>query len=300
MKTVWLASYPKSGNTWFRMLIANLRRDTPVDINDLPEQYGIASARGRFDNIMLFPSGLLTHDECDRIRPRVYEAMVTQRLAVEENEQDTEIDQVRFIKSHDAYTYTDSGEPLLGGAKGASAAILIVRDPRDVAPSFAHHGARTIDQTIALMGSPTSGFCDKTDRQHNQLRQQLGGWSRFHHGWLSQTDIPLHMVRYEDMKANTSATLSAALDFAGVSITPAEAARAAEFAAFDELKRQEDLAGFNEAPRPHVGSNFFRRGMAGGWRDELTSAQVAQIEGDHAAMMQRLGYGASETERMMG
>ena len=48
-RTVWLASYPKSGNTWLRMLIANLsaKDDKPVDINDLPERGGIASARGR-------------------------------------------------------------------------------------------------------------------------------------------------------------------------------------------------------------------------------------------------------------
>ena len=46
----WLASYPKSGNTWFRMLVANLSAtDKPVDINDLPERGGIASARGSFD-----------------------------------------------------------------------------------------------------------------------------------------------------------------------------------------------------------------------------------------------------------
>ncbi len=46
--TVWLASYPKSGNTWFRMLVANLSAagGKPADINDLQERSGIASARG--------------------------------------------------------------------------------------------------------------------------------------------------------------------------------------------------------------------------------------------------------------
>ena len=50
-RTIWLASYPKSGNTWFRMLVANLsaKDGKPVDINDLPERSGIASARGPFD-----------------------------------------------------------------------------------------------------------------------------------------------------------------------------------------------------------------------------------------------------------
>ena len=54
-RTIWLASYPKSGNTWLRMLIANLsaKDGKPVDINDLPERGGIASARGPFDHLQL-------------------------------------------------------------------------------------------------------------------------------------------------------------------------------------------------------------------------------------------------------
>ena len=52
-RTIWLASYPKSGNTWFRMLVANLsaKDGNPVDINQLPERGGIASARGPFDHL---------------------------------------------------------------------------------------------------------------------------------------------------------------------------------------------------------------------------------------------------------
>jgi hypothetical protein len=76
-RTIWLASYPKSGNTWLRMLVANLsaKDDQPVDINDLPERGGIASARGPFDHLLLIDSGLLTHDEVDCLRPRVYEQL---------------------------------------------------------------------------------------------------------------------------------------------------------------------------------------------------------------------------------
>jgi aryl sulfotransferase len=72
MRTIWLASYPKSGNTWFRMLAANLsaQNGKPVDINNLPERGGIASARGPFDYLSPLDSSLLTHDEIDCLRPR--------------------------------------------------------------------------------------------------------------------------------------------------------------------------------------------------------------------------------------
>jgi aryl sulfotransferase len=289
LKTWWLASYPKSGNTWFRLLVANLRQDAPVDINDLPRQGGIASARAWFDNAMLFPSGLLTHEECDRLRPRVY-ASIAQGEEEEAEERETMIGDIRFVKTHDAWTYTSDGEPLLGGLKGASGAILIVRDPRDVAPSLANHGTRPIDESILFMGKEDASFCGERDRQPNQLRQQLPGWSGYNRGWLDQADIPVHLVRYEDMQADAAGSFRRALAFAGVEITAEEAAQAARFADFGELKKQEAERGFREAPRTRPGGGFFRRGVSGAWHDELIPAQVARIEADHAAMMLRLGY----------
>jgi aryl sulfotransferase len=189
-RTIWLASYPKSGNTWLRMLIANLsaKDGTPVDINDLPERGGIASARGPFDHLLLIDSGLLTHDEIDNLRSRVYEELAG-------GAQDDEYDDVqapppvRFVKAHDAYTLTPLGEPLLAGARGAAGAIVIVRD---VAASLASHNNSSIVQAIAFMGNPAAGFCVQTNRQHNQLRQQLPGWSGHIASWLDQTDIPVH------------------------------------------------------------------------------------------------------------
>jgi len=304
MRTVWLASYPKSGNTWFRMLVANLRRDAPVDINDLPERGGIASARGWFDNTMLFESGLLTHEECDSMRPMVYEALARTWAEADpdadEADADTRIGEVRFVKTHDAYTYGEDGTPMLAGAKGADAAILIVRDPRDVAPSLANHNRSTVDEAIGFMANKDAAFCGVRDRQANQLRQQLPTWGGFNASWLDQMDIPLMLIRYEDMHADTAGMLADALAFGGVEATRAEVEQAARFANFGELKKQEQERGFREAPVPKPGGTFFRRGISGAWRDELSPEQVARIEQDHAAMMARLGYALSgaEQERM--
>jgi aryl sulfotransferase len=290
MRTIWLASYPKSGNTWFRMLVANLsaKDDRPVDINDLPERSSIASARGPFDHLLLLDSGLLTHDEVDCLRPRVYEELAR---GTEDDEYDAPPDapQVRFVKVHDAYTLTPNGEPLLAGRRGADGAIVIVRDPRDVAPSLANHNRIGIDEAITFMNDSAAGFCAKTSRQHVQFRQKLPGWSGHIASWLDQTDIPVHPIRYEDMRNDTVGTFRRALDFAGRPASDKDIARAVAFADFFEMRRQELDHGFRETPaRP--GGLFFRRGTAGGWPEELTAEQVERIEAAHAPMMRRLGY----------
>jgi aryl sulfotransferase len=290
-RTVWLASYPKSGNTWLRMLIANLsaKNDAPIDINNPPERGGIAGAREPFDNLLLIESGLLTPDETDCLRPRVLEEMAR---GAQEDDFDIRLPprEAHFLKAHDAYILTPKGEPLLAGSRGAGAAVVIVRDPRDVACSLAHHLNSSIDHAIAVMSDENAAICGHTDRQMKQLRQRVLTWSGHVKSWLDQTDIPVHMVRYEEMKADAAETLRRVLAFAGRVADDDAIRRAVALADFNQLCRQELENGFREAPRPISEAAFFRRGVAGGWRDELTAEQVARIEAAHAPMMLRLGY----------
>jgi len=284
--TWWLASYPKSGNTWFRVWLANLtREDGPVDINRLDSIDTIASARPGFDAGLFIDSGLLTDQEIDDLRPAYHRhAAVTRAMPGA----DPASAPARFVKTHDAYGVTRSGEALLGGAAAAAGALLFVRDPRDVAPSFAHHIGLEIGIAISLMGLADYGLGHDPRTQPVQLRQRMLGWSGFIASWLDQPDLPVHLIRYEDMHRDPVATLRGALDAIGWAASDAAIARAVRFSSFDEMQRQERKAGFREAPagRP----DFFRRGVAGGWRDTLSPAQVARIESDHGAMMKRLGY----------
>lgn len=292
-RTIWLASYPKSGNTWFRLLVANLSAESgkPVDINDPAAHDAIASARVPFDHLLLIDSGLLSHEEADNLRPRVYEEM---------KRSDGEPAQaVRFVKVHDAYSMTTRGEALLAGSRAADGAIVIVRDPRDIAPSLANHRNTDIDEAIAFLNDRNADFSGTRDRQHRQLRQKLRGWSGHVASWLDQTDIPVCLVRYEDIKADAARTVIRALHFAGHPATEEEVARAISATDFERLRAQEREAGFREAPSQGTGP-FFRRGKVGGWRDELTAAQAKRIEEANAAMMSRLGYSPSYATGAVG
>ena len=280
-RIVWLASYPKSGNTWFRLLVANLSAtEAPTDINDMGERGGIASARTPFEFHTLLDSGLLTHDEADALRPRVYELM-----GPEDDGQD-----LRLVKAHDAYLPTPQGEPLLGGRAAADAAIVIVRDPRDIAPSLANHRGTSIDAAVDFMADKTACFAAATRAQPLQLRQRLLDWSGHVATWLEQPDLPTHIVRYEDLQADPVATFTAAMAFAGRDPARADVERAIEFARFERLQAQERERGFSEWRARGPSALFFRRGESQAWRGELTGDQVRRIESAHGPMMLRLGY----------
>lgn len=288
MTNFWIASYPKSGNTWMRVLLANLRAadGAPVRINAIPDMGGgLAASREMFDALLLIDSGLLTQDEIDALRPRLHEEMARDGPA---DNRSANPPAICFTKVHDAYTLTARGEPLLAGARGADGAIVIVRDPRDVAPSLAHHHDAPIDEAIAFMASPRAAFSD--NRRATHLRQCLLAWHSHVASWLEQRDIPVHLVRYEDMLSDTRAVLRGAAAFAGCDAAEEAIDRAVRYSEFAELRRQEQEEGFSEVMLAAGYRTFFRRGEAGAWRDELTAEQVARIESVHGAMMRRLGY----------
>ena len=289
---VWLASFPKCGNTWARLLLANLGAEEPRGINTIGTGDGIASSRRRFDDACLIASGLLTHEECDAMRPALYRHVAANggRRAARDGGGDDPLAHWQWIKTHDAWTRIGTGEPLMGGGSVARAAVLIVRDPRDVVASLANHNGQTLEEAAAMMADPDSAFAGRSDRQPLQLRQRLLGWSGYYRSWIEQDEVPVHVLRYEDMQAGAADALGAVLEDLGIAVERGRLERAAEWSAFERVQAQEAESGFQEAPVKLGTGRFFRSGRSGGWREELSEALRAQIEHDHAAMMRRFGY----------
>jgi hypothetical protein len=273
---IWLASYPKSGNTWFRVFLTNLLRDAdePADINAL-DPTPISSARAIFDDETGIEAADLTPEEIDRLRPRVYEHLA---------ETATE---TLFLKVHDAWTFLPDGSPLLSSA-ATRGAIYFIRNPLDVAISYAHHNGTDIDQAIACMGDEEHMLCGKPGRLHNQLRQKLLTWSGHVESWLHAPGLNIHVMRYEDMLARPLETFSGAVAFAGLSHDRQKIEKALQFSDFKVLQAQEREKGFNE--KAPVNDLFFRAGRAEQWQERLTAEQVDRVFYDHGEVMRRFGY----------
>jgi hypothetical protein len=273
---VWLASYPKSGNTWFRVFLSNLLEKTtqPADINDLYAT-PIASNRALFDDVTGLSSADLTPEEIENLRPEVY-IHAAQHT-----------DELIFQKIHDAWIPTSSGVPLIP-KEVTKCVIYFVRNPLDVAVSFANHLGKPLDQTVKIMADPNFAFSSKNDRLSIQLQQRLLSWSGHLHSWINESGLPILVIRYEDMIDNPFEAFSKAAKFIGLEANDDEIHRAIEFSDIKEMQKQESTKGFNE--KPMKASTFFRKGVAGGWRNELPEELVKSICNEHREMMVRFGY----------
>jgi hypothetical protein len=275
-KIIWLASYPKSGNTWFRVFIANLLSGSrqPIDIN-LLNNSPIASSRLTFDEATGLASSDLTREEIENLRPGVYRQLAS------------DAQEPLFQKIHDAWYITTSGEPLVP-ATVSRAVIYFIRNPLDVAVSFAHHSGTTTEKIIRHMADPAYAFCSKDDRLHNQLEQKLFTWSEHVTSWTKKSGLPVKVLRYEDMKRDPFGTFSGALDFIGLKRSKGEIEQAIRFSDFSEMKKQEKEKGFRE--KPPKADSFFRKGETGTWRDVLTDDEIHAIVTCHQEVMKEYGY----------
>src|SRR5260370_22349497 len=112
----WLASYPKSGNTWLRAILATLASGRPVDINAMAFLGPHAASRSRFDRALGLDSANLSHEQELGLRPRVYEIL------------GAEAERSLYCKTHDACLPTPAGDPLFPAA-ATRGARSILRDP---------------------------------------------------------------------------------------------------------------------------------------------------------------------------
>jgi len=272
----WLASYPKSGNTWVRAFIANLLHEEPepVDINKL-HTGAIASSRAWVESALDFDINELSHDEIDLLRPAAY-CRLSQQMETP-----------GYHKIHDAYTYLTNSEPLIP-AQATKGALYIVRNPLDVAVSFANHNHCSIDKSINKMGLQKYSFSSSTKGLHNQLRQWLLSWSKHVVSWLDAPDLNTLVVRYEDMKQTPLTTFTQIATFLELPNNKNQVTEALEYCEIEKLQMQEAQKTFNE--KPAKTEVFFRKGQVGDWQNILSDSQITTLIDDHREVMQRLGY----------
>ncbi len=269
---VWLASYPKSGNTWFRAFLSNLYHggDQPVDINAF--DYTNFASRTGFERVLGWESSDLTQLELEEARIPVQEAYGREGNAV--------------FKVHEAFTDPRSGH-LQFSCEATRAALYFIRNPLDVAVSFSHHRGKDLDNTIARMANPAAVMAASKNGLDLQLIQPTGSWSFHVLSWIDRSSVPVHVMRYEDMLIRPQEVFSAACRFAGFPDEPERVARALQHSSFEVLKRQEEAQGFRESME---GRTFFRKGQAGTWREVLSPEQVSAIVTQHGEVMRRFGY----------
>jgi hypothetical protein len=273
----WLSSYPKSGNTWFRIVLANALNQSGLELNI--NQINItrhASDRELFAEALGFNSYLLSENELLQLRPIVYKWYGQKNSGVQ------------YFKIHDAYVYINEQTPMVP-CEGSLGALYFIRNPLDIAISFAHHSTITIDQCIDLMCDKETKIFGNSGFLGIQLQQYLLSWSRHVQSWTSMNShIRVMCLRYEDMHLSPLITFKKALQFLNIDISDHAILTAIHHARFEKLQHQESQQDFRE--KLFVQKKFFRKGIIGDWEQTLNPCQIEKIIEHHKDVMFEYGY----------
>jgi len=274
-KIVWIASYPRSGNTWVRYLlmalVAGLRGEAQgLDINRLHRF-------STWDALNLWwaqPLGKFvsdaSKDEVAALRTRVQASIAAAGPPIQ------------FVKTHSLKGYS-RGHPTIN-AKVTAGAVYLVRNPLDIAVSSARY--LNLPQRLAVERLNQRGY--ETFNQAGGVYEPYGSWSENVDSWTLRAEPVVLVLRYEDLLERPEESVGRLARHVGLKPSAEQLRAAIAASAFAALAEQEQEKTFIE--RPSSARRFFEAGRADRWRDELPKDLAESIVVAHGPAMRRFGY----------
>jgi hypothetical protein len=198
---------------------------------------------------------------------------------------------LRYHKVHDAFVSPDSGGRPVVPTEGCRGAVVVIRDPADVAVSLSHFFSWDLERCVAFLLNEQAALCRSGKRGGNQVRQFMGSWANHLRSWTEQDAIPVLVLRYEDLLLAPEREFQRLATFLELSADSGLIAAAALNTRFEKLKAKEnDEGGFQE--RPPGCERFFRSGRSGEGREQLSAEQLARLQTAFAPTLAAHGYTA--------
>ena len=272
-KNIFLASYPKSGNTWLRSIIGNFYNfDKEFSLNDLKSipLLSIKKHFNEFQNKVYITNNELHFD------------WVSQNIIKCQKILNNKFNHLNIFKTHSVRHKNFTNETVNAGF------IYIVRDPRDIIVSLKNFSGKEIDKTIDEFLFSRSLMITT-----NGAQELLSTWELNVQSWLNYNSVPRLIIKYEDLKLNPKEIILNIKKFLNkihrlnINLRDQDIDKIIENTNFNNLKKLEEKNGFDEAT---MQSNFFRSGTSNQWKDILSSTQVKLIEKNLKSLMSYFNY----------
>ena len=279
---IWIASYPKSGNTWLRSLISSyyFSQSGIFDQNNL-----------RF--IDQFPSEkYFTNFTFDKKKPGE-----TAKYWTEAQKKINSQKELRFFKTHsflgkfNNYSFTNK-ENTLG-------AIYIVRDPRNVITSLKNHYELSYNDALEFIKSDRKFVYDYIKKDNYSDFQIISSWEKNYQSWKSNRIFPIKFIRYEDLDNQTFEVFKSVVDFITKisgekkDFNREKAINSINSTSFNNLQKLENKKGFIEAVISNKDKKripFFNLGPKNDWKKILDKDIRLNLEKSFESSLKDLNY----------
>ncbi len=263
---IWIASYPKSGNTWVRSLISSY----------------FFSDTGNFDfnllkNISLYPS------------PKYFKNKIKKPGDVSffwESSQSSIIkkEKLTFLKTHNALVALNNKN--FTSESTTLCAIYIIRDPRNILSSLKnHYGFKDYYETLDFMTNKKKYIWDVRTKNDFSGFQFLGSWSDHYKSWIKNTKFKTLVIKYEELENDCYSTSHKLIKYIllltgqNKQVDEKKLFKSIETTKFDILKEKEKVTGFDESIKINdIKKSFFFLGPKNKWQIKLPKNILSKVE----------------------
>ena len=274
---IWLASYPKSGNTWVRVFLNSLfyTDNNESDINNL--------SIGQFPNRKHFKDITKNMDDINEFSKHCINAQSKLNLS----------NQTIFLKTHHAYwrnenyKFTDT-QTTLG-------VIYIVRDPRNIITSLKnHYNFKNYDDALKFLLDDRKVIGTKNSEKEVDLPHIISSWKNHFNSWKKMNKNYL-LIKYENLinfpELEFEKITKYLENLINKKFKKTKILDSIKKSSFDNLKKKEQSNGFIEAPiSTDQPISFFNMGPKNNWRNLLDKEISRKIEREFKKEMLELNY----------
>ena len=278
---IWIASYPKSGNTWLRSLISSyfFSKNGVFNFNQLA-------------NIKQFSCNNINSSE---INSTNYQAIVSKNW-IPTQEIINKDKKIHFLKTHNAICSINGNS--FTNQNNTVAAIYIIRDPRNVITSISNHYNLSLQDSLEFIKNKRKIiFPNKKKINHHDDFNFISNWSDHYSSWKNINFAPIKIIKYEDLTRDTNKTFISILEFLSKFIKfnfdKSKIKNSIDSTTFDKLAEMEREVGFAESSDSTLNSKkirFFHLGNKNTWSNLLDKNVSHDIDDFFKKEMKTLGY----------
>ena len=265
---IWIASYPKSGNTWLRALLASYYFTNEGSFS-----------LSLLDKIDAFPSDKFFKEYNDQFS----KVEDTSKYWLKEQEKINKKNKITFLKTHSAIFKINGNS--FTNKENSIGAIYIVRDPRNVITSISNHYQISIEDAFQFMKDEKRGIINKKDGRYLGF-QAVWSWSINQKTWVENNLFPVLVIKYEDLLKETYNTFRKVIEFinkisnSSKIFNKSKGKNSIKNTSFEKLQRMENDYGFAEAMNKK-GTNkkikFFNLGQKNNYKNLLSQDLIIKM-----------------------
>ena len=281
---LWIASYPKSGNTYMRALLSSYFFTKDGNFN-----FEILKTIKIFPHINLFKHlGININDENE---------VVKNYIKVQEEVNKLNIGSINFMKTHSTMQSINGNQ--FTDLKNSLGAIYLVRDPRNIITSFSNHYDISIDDAAKdLMSFKYLKGVKNNNDFGDQVLTHMGSWADNYNSWKEFKKYKKYiLIKYEDLVSEPKKTFLDVLNFINnfmkkkIVIDKKKLENTIRTTSFNYLKNLEEKEGFEESHKDKKGNkiSFFKYGPKNNWEKFITNDIRVKIENYFNKEMKELG-----------